>query len=563
MRRHRRVSPFALAGLAAAGHACAAPPPSADTIFVNAVVWTADPARPRAEALATGGERILAVGSREEVLAHRGSGTHVLDLGGALVVPGFTDSHIHLLSPETAELDDATTLDEIQSRVSDWARDHPESAWVRGRGWTWTAFPDSKPHRRHLDAVVPDRPVLLGDRDGHTALANSAALRLAGIDRSTPDPRNGRLDRDPDGEPTGVLKEAAVDLVADLVPPPGPEERYRTLLRRLDQAAAEGLTAVHNASPIDLDAYRRARDEGRLKLRVYAALPFRADLSEEEMARYRELRDGSGPRLRFGSVKGMLDGTIDAQTAALLEPYAGSADAGIPMWSQADLDRAAARFDREGFQIWLHAIGDRAVRMALDAFEHAASENGPRDRRHRVEHAELVHPDDLPRFAAAGVVASTQPIFANPDQNVLENFSVVLGAERASRADAFRLFDAAGARQVFGSDFPVFTLSVRRGLYAAVTRTTPAGTPEGGWYPGNRIDVQSALRHYTVDAAWGGFEEDERGRLAPGLLADLVVLSQDLTRPPARRILDAEVLLTLVGGEVTHRDEGFHPEPVP
>jgi hypothetical protein len=544
----------AVAGLLPAGALAAVAASPADRVFVNAVVWTGDEARPRAQALAVKGDRLVAVGTSAEALKHRGPATEVVDLEGRLVAPGFIDAHLHLLALERVELDEAADLAEVQGRLRTWAAEHPDEPWIVGRGWAYAMFPGGEPHRRHLDAVGGSRPALVHDRDGHAALASTRALELAGVDGRTPDPPGGVIVRDPASrEPTGLLKEAATRLVSRLVPAPSPDELYRTLRKRLDQAAAFGLTSVHNASAIELEVYERVLRERGLKVRVYACLPFRKDLPAAEWRRYRALRaKHRGPLLRFGAVKGVLDGTIDSKTAAMTEPYVGGGE-GLPLWTQDDLDRTARAFDREGFQILLHAVGDRAIHMALDAYEKAARANRTRGRRHRVEHAEVPLLSDLPRFKALGVVASTQALFANPDRNVLENFQVVLGPERAARADAFRLFDEAGAVQAFGSDWPVFSMDALKGMYAAVTRTTPQGSPSGGWFPENRIAVEAALRHFTSDAAWAGLDEQRVGRLTPGRLADFVVLSEDVLAGPPERLLTAQVVRTVMGGKDTFR----------
>ena len=280
-------------------------------------------------------------------------------------------------------------------------------------------------------------------------------------------------------------------------------------------------------------------------------------LTAADLEPYRELRDEfRGPLVTFRSVKGLLDGTVDARTAAMFEPYVGGGT-GIPFWEQDDLNRTVALYDKEGFQVLLHAIGDKAIHMALDAFEYAEKTNGTSGRRHRVEHVEVPLLSDLPRFKALGVIASTQPIFANPDETALKNFAVLLGPARASHADSFRIFDDAGAVQAFGSDWSVFDFAPLKGIYAAVTRQTPEGTPPGGWYPQGRISVEAALRHYTRDGAYATFDERIRGTLAPGMLADLVVLSKDILTIPPREIPTTKVLLTVMGGRDTYRDAGF------
>jgi predicted amidohydrolase YtcJ len=526
-------------------------------VFVNGLVWTGDAARPRVEALAIAGDRISAVGSSEEIRRLAGPATSVVDLKGRFLAPGFNDAHLHFLVVEQAELDGAETLPEVQHRLAGWARSHPASPWVTGRGWVFTAFPGHAPDRRHLDAVVADRPVLLRDRDGHCVLANTKALEMAGVTRDTPDPPNGIVVRDAAGAPTGLLKEAAAGLVSRHVPPPSSEDLYRALKRRLDQAASYGLTSVQNASALELPVFERVMAEGALTVRFYSALPLRKDPPSEELAAYKALRDKyRGPLFKLGAVKGFVDGVVDAKTAAMFEPFVGGGS-GIRNWTSEELDRTVALYDREGFQIMLHAIGDRAIAQALDAYERAAKLNGTSGRRHRVEHIEVPRRADLPRFKALGVIASTQAIFAEPDQATLENYAVLLGPERSSRANAFRLFDDAGAVQAFGSDSPVFSMEVLRGIFAAVSRQTRKGTPPGGWYPENRISAEAALRHFTADAAYASFDEDAKGTLVPGKLADLVVLSEDIAEGPPGRILETRVLLTVMGGRDTFRSPEF------
>jgi predicted amidohydrolase YtcJ len=542
-----------------ASAALAAEPP-ADRIFVNGVVWTGEAARPRAEALAVRGGRLAAVGTNADVRALAGAQTEVVDLSGRFVCPCFDDAHLHFLVLETVDLAGAADVAEVQRRIADYARSHPEAAWVSGRGWAYGAFPGGLPKKEMLDAVVSDRPAFMLGYDGHTAWVNSPALAAAGITPETRDPDHGVIVRDDHGAPTGVLKEAAMGLVRRLVPPPTDEDRYQALKKRLAQAASYGLTSVQNASfpPGELPVYERVIAEGGLKVRFYWAVPFVKDPPAETLARYEGLRTKyRGPLFKFGAVKGFVDGVVESRTAAMFEPYALGGGTGLPNWSAFDLNRTAAFYDKLGFQIFLHAIGDRAIHMALDAFEHAARTNGTRGRRHRVEHIEVPRPEDIPRFRELGVIASTQALFANPDPNTLEVYVPTLGPERAARAMPFRWLDEAGAVQAFGSDWPVYSMETLKGIYCAVTRTTPEGTPPGGWNPAQRISAEAALRHFTRDAAYASFDEDVKGTLAAGKLADFVVLSDDILQPPPERILKTKVLLTVMGGRDTHRDPAF------
>jgi predicted amidohydrolase YtcJ/amino acid transporter len=536
----------------------ATPGAAIERIYVNGLVWTGDPARPAAEAFAVRGDRFVAVGSIADLAARAAPGVEIVDLGGQRVVPGFNDAHWHLPYRHDARLDEAGSVAEIQRRLREYAATRPADAWVTGRGWMPTDFPDRAAHRRYLDEIFPDRPVLIRDRDGHQALANTRALALAGVSRDTPDPGDGRIERDADGEPTGLLKEGAARLVRKLLPSLTAEETYRLLLAEVATAASLGLTSLQDATDGGLDeneqaAVVRAIAEGRLPVRYRAAVPFEAGATDAELARYVERCTAArGTLLTCGWAKSLLDGTVDAGTAVMLEPFGGGGN-GLAMWTQADLDRTVAAYDRAGLQVALHAIGDGAIRMALDAYAHAARINGTRDRRHRVEHAEVPAPADLPRFRALGVVVSTQPIGATPDAVTLQNYAPLLGPERAARAYAPRLFDDAGASQAFGSDYPVYSMDPLRGIYAAITRQTRTGEPPGGWYPGNRMGIEAALAHYTRGAAFASHEETVKGAIAPGLYADFAVLSRDILAIPPAGILDTRVVLTVMGGRETFR----------
>ncbi len=537
--------------------------PAPDRVFINGRIWTGDARMPEAQALATRGDRIVAIGVSPRIRALATGATEVIDLGGRRVVPGFNDAHWHLPTRRTADLVDAGNVQEIQRRLVEFARTLGPDDWVTGRGWGPSDFPDNRAHRRYLDAVFSNRPVLLTDRDGHQMLANSWALTLAKVTRATKDPANGRIDRGTDGEPTGLLKEGASSLVRRVIPPVNADQVYRALLAEMDKAASFGLTSLQVASGVggsgvEYLAYQKALREGTLKVRVRLGVPFARDVTPVQLTEFVALRDGHRDgMLAYGIAKGMLDGTVDAHTAAMLEPYAGSTDTGLPMWAQPDLNRVVATYDKAGIQVELHAIGDRAIQMALDAFEQAAKDNSTTGRRHRVEHIEVPALVDLPRFKALGVIASTQAMFASPDAITLTNYAPALGPSRASHSNAFKLFDDAGAVQAFGSDYPVFTMNVMRGVHAAVTREMPDGTPAGGWYPDHRISVEAAIRHFTADAAYASFDETMKGTLAVGKLADFAVLSDDIFAIPPAKLSGVTVVLTVMGGRQTFRNPVF------
>ena len=528
----------------------------ATRIFLNGNVWTAEVQRPRAEAIAIHEDKILAVGSNKAIEELRKENTEVVDLRGSFVSPGFNDAHIHFLVPDQVEIEESDSLETIQSKITDYARTH-SGPWIIGRGWGYASFPEKKPYRKYIDQVLADKPVLISERDGHMALANSKALELAGITAATPDPEHGRIVRGDDGEPTGELQESAIDLVEKLVPDPSQDDLYRALRKLLGRAASYGLTSVQNASfqEKELAVFDRVLAENALTVRFYWAIPFRSGYTRKELDRYKSLAQKYPSHLmKFGAAKGMLDGVVDAQTAAMFEPYTTGKN-GILMWKQEDLFRTAELYDREGFQILLHAIGDKAIDLALDAYEHVAKVNGKRDRRHRVEHIEVPRLQDVARFKQLGVIASTQAMFASPDKTTLENYDPLLGPERASHANAFGIFDDAGAVQAFGSDWPVFTMETLKGMYAAVARKTPEGNPPEGHYPQHRISVEAALRHFTIDAAYASFDENVKGSITPGKFADFVVLSENILQSPPERLLQAKVLLTVMGGKDTYRAE--------
>jgi predicted amidohydrolase YtcJ/outer membrane protein assembly factor BamB len=525
-------------------------PELAETVYLGGRISTGEPGAPDAQALAVRDGRVVAVGSDSAIRTLVGPATRVVPLRGRRVVPGFSDSHWHLPTQARADLVEAGAPAEIVRRLKAWAATRPPTAWITGRGWTPSDFPGNAPHRRYLDAAFPTQPVLIADRDGHQSLANSAALRAAKVTAATPDPPRGVIERERNGSPTGLLKEAAAGLVSRLVPSPTAADIARRIDEESRAAASHGITLLQEASgrepegPV-FEALLAAARADTLRVRWQLSVPFSPVASSATVAHYRRLRDSlSGPWLRLGFAKGMLDGTVDARTAAMLQAYDGTDDRGRPFWPAATLNPAVARYDSAGLQVALHAIGDHAIRLALDAFAHAQRANGRRDSRHRVEHVEVPDPADVPRFKALGVVASTQAIFATPDVTTLTNYAPLLGPVRAARSNSFRQFDDAGAVQAFGSDYPVFPMAPLEGIRVAVTRETAQGTPRGGWHPAGKISAEAALRHYTRDAAWAGFRDQDLGTLAVGKWADFVVIGGD--------VVGGRVEMTVVGGRAAY-----------
>ena len=536
-----------------------------DLIIHNGRVFTADADGTMAEALAVRGNRLVRVGSDREVLRLRRPQTQVVDARRAAVVPGFNDAHVHFigggLALEAIDLLGATDLDEIERRIRDWAVANPDDPWVIGRGWYYEPFPGGLPTRQLLDAIVPDRPARLVSYDGHTAWVNTRALALAGISRRTPDPVNGAIVRDPrTGEATGVLKESAMALVGRLVPAPTKEDRARALRAAVREAQRHGVTSVQVAggSLEDLAIYDEAARAGDLGVRLYAALsapgaPSEAWLTDLEATRVKYADD---PLFKAGAIKIAADGVIEAHTAAMLEPYANREGAGTPTVAPDDLNKGVRLADARGWQVMTHAIGDRAIRMALDAYAHAERSNPrpARGRRHRIEHIETVHPLDLPRFGALGVIASMQPYHGSPTPAQIDVWTRNIGVERAARGWPYATIAARGGRLAFGSDWPVVPLNPMLGIHTAVNRTAPDGMPRNGWNPAEKMTLEAALRAYTAGSAWASFDEGRKGTLTAGMLADVVVLSADIFAPAARASLStARPVLTVFDGKVVYR----------
>jgi predicted amidohydrolase YtcJ len=535
----------------------AAPPPapdrpSADLIVSGGRIWTGDDENPWAEAIAIGGDRILAVGSSTEIAKLQGADTRVIDGAGRLVTPGFIDTHVHFAwggdGLASVQLRDAATPAEFTTRIAAHAASLPAGEWVLNGTWDHENWGGELPTRDWIDAATADHPVWVTRLDGHMGLANTRALELAGVTADTPDIPGGAIERDAEGRPTGVLKDNAMSLVEAVVPEPSPEQVDRMIRAAMAHVAAQGVTTVHDMTDwASLDAYRRARQDGWLRTRVHAYLP----LADWERLATSVKDNGRGDAwLRVDGLKGFMDGSLGSHTAAFFEPFTDApGDRGLLINEPADVERWIAHADAAGLQVVVHAIGDRAISLLLDAFERVAETEGPRDRRFRIEHAQHIHPDDIARFAELDVIASMQPYHAIDDGRWAEK---VIGPERARTTYAFASLLEAGARVAFGSDWPVAPPTPLEGIYAAVTRATLDGANPGGWVPEQKVGVADALRAYTREGAWAGFAEGETGLLRAGLQADLVVLDRDITAIAPEAIREAQVLLTVVGGIVAH-----------
>ncbi len=540
--------------------------PAVDAIVLHGKVYTLNVKQPWAQAVAVQAGKIVAVGSDAEIEKLRGNGTKVIDAGGRLVLPGFTDCHIHFmdgsLSLDRVNLEDSKDPADIQTRLREYAKSHPGSGWVLGRGWDYGMFGDEAlPHKKYLDEVFPDRPVFLEGYDGHTYWANSKALELAGVRKDTPDPPNGAIVRDSKtGEPTGALKEAARGLVAKVVPKVTRSEKLAALRAGLIWANENGLTRVHSAGQDfeELDLYDELQRHGDLTMRFYIAYfldppelrPQDLDAMESARKKYR------GEWIDTNVVKFMVDGVIESHTAAMLEPYSDDpALKGKLFWDPQKYDSAIAELDKRGFQIFTHAIGDYGVRTALDAYEKAEKINHTSGRRPRIEHIETITAKDIPRFGQLGVIASMQPLHANPNADTLNVWARNAGPERSSRGFAWHSIAAAGGKLAFGSDWPVVTLNPWVGVQLAVTRQTIEGKPEGGFHPEQRVTLAEAIAGYTIDAAFAGRREKTEGSLEPGKVADLIVVSQNLFDIDPHKIADTKVITTMVGGRVVYQSD--------
>ncbi|HEX8189038.1 MAG TPA: amidohydrolase [Pyrinomonadaceae bacterium] len=532
---------------------------TADLVIVNARVRTLDAARPAAEAVAVHGNRVTAVGTSAEVRALAGAKTRVIDAKGALLLPGFNDAHVHFLSGgfqlSSVDLRDAATPQEFAERIRRFSERLPKGRWVTGGDWDHERWPNVNgaaplPTKELIDAFTPDRAVFVNRLDGHMALANSRALKLAGVTRDTPDPPGGLIVRDPvTGEPTGVLKDAAQGFVWKVAPGASFEEKLEAARAATAHAAAHGVTSVQDVSAgDDVGVYQTLLERGELRTRVYAVSP----LSDwERLKRVGVRRAFGSDMLRIGGLKAFSDGSLGSTTALFFEPYLDApGSSGLPadeMFPEGAMLKRVEGADAAGLQVCIHAIGDKANDAVLDIYEQVGKRNGARDRRFRVEHAQHLRAQDIARFGRDKVIASMQPYHCIDDGRWAEKR---IGRERAKGTYAFRSLLDAGAVLAFGSDWSVAPLDPVMGIYAAATRRTLDGKNPGGWVPEQKITVEEAVRAYTVGSAYAEFAEGVKGTLTPGKLADLVMLDRDIFRIDPAEIERVKVLLTVTDGRV-------------
>lgn len=548
----------------------------ADLLIWHGRIYTSNPNMPWAEAIAISDGIIKAVGTDQEIEKYRGPDTEVIDLGGRMAMPGIIDSHMHFLLGSTGlswvHLDNIHSADEIKKHIRDYAEKNPQEKWVRGSGWGYDSFsPFEYPTKEMLDEAVPDRPAVIESCDRHSYWVNSKALELANITRDTPDPKEngivtGEIVRDQKtGEPTGVLKESAMVLMRAVIPTLSREDLLAKLSEGMAHANRHGITAIVNASGDipEIELYDELLKQGKLTIRIKNSLGEVAGvkhyLNPETLETFEKARSSfNSDWIRTGLIKFFMDGVVETNTAAMLMPYQDNPSlSGVTNYTKEEFNTFVTELDRRGFQVMTHAIGDAAVRMTLDAYEFAEKENGPRDRRFRVEHIEILDPLDLPRFNKLGVIASMQPLHLAGDSSA-ERWRKNVGPERLKEGFAWNDLISSGARLVLGSDWPIVTLDPFISMQAALTRQTPDGDPEGGWFPSQCITLDQALAGYTRQAAYAAFFDDRIGAIEPGKSADIIVLSQNLFDIPAKEIGKTKVILTIVNGKVVWRDE-FKP----
>ena len=532
--------------------------PKHTVYYTHGRIYTNDPESPWAEAMAVTEGTISCVGKLDHVLLDCGGsreGAETVNLHGQFLMPGFNDAHVHLGSAGAdalaVPLTGAPSVEEMQKRVAEAVAHHKEGEWITGGGWDHTLWLERRfPNRYQLDAVAPKNPVILTHISGHVAVANSLALKKAEIDKSTPNPPGGEIEHDGLGEPTGMLKEgAAMSLVRDRIPDPSREERRRGIELVLKNVAQNGVTSVQdNSAWEDFQVYQQLKEEGKLTVRITEWLPFNA--SVDDLQNMRAQGGWKDPWLKTGALKAVTDGALGSRTAALLEPYNDDpSTVGIFIYDPEKLRAMAIERDKLEFQLAFHAIGDRANRIALDVFEAVAKANGRRDRRDRIEHAQVVAPLDFPRFAELHVIASMQPSHQTTDMRWAEDR---IGKERIKGAYAWATMLKNGVRLAFGTDYPVEPISPFRGLHACVTRERPDGGPKGGWEKQEKISLQDCIRAYTSGSAYAQFEEGKKGELKQGEYADFLILSDDLTKIPPAQYTKTRVLRTVVGGRTVY-----------
>jgi predicted amidohydrolase YtcJ len=534
----------------------------ADLIIINGKVLTIDKDNPIAEAVAVLGEKIIAVGTTGDLKKYIQEGkTRVIDAGGRLVIPGFNDAHVHFgpLDPDFVELRYTTDQSVITEKVKAQVAKSKPGQVIRGGHWIHEMFPDKKwPTKELIDKVSPENPVLLTRADGHSILVNSYVLKKSGLTKNTISPFGGEIQKDPStGEPTGILKDAAMDLInlGDVKIVRTPEEEktriWEGYLLAMKEARELGVTSLQNAGWGDFDAYEQLFNEGELTSRIDIGAPLSGDTAVlHKYADFEKKYPDDGDWIRFGYLKAFADGSIGSSTALMFEPFSDNpANSGLAMWPYEELEKMVLIADKMGFQIGIHAIGDKANNWVLNAFEKAANVNGKRDSRHRDEHTQTVQLSDIPRFAKLGVIPSMQPTHCISDKLFYEKR---VGYERCKGTYAWRSFIEAGSILAFGTDYQVEPLNPMEGLYAAVTRKDRLGEEGNGWFPEQKLSMEAAIKYYTWGSAYAQFMEDRKGMIKTGYLADIVITDKDLLTIPENEIMKTKVDYTITGGKVVY-----------
>ncbi|MGD6801099.1 amidohydrolase [Rossellomorea vietnamensis] len=530
----------------------------ADIIIKSDSIFTADRDLPLQGAVAVKGDTILAIGSEEELGQYKGSHTKEIEAYGKLVTPGFHDFHVHLwlgaMFQEYASLTFCGSEEEAADRIAQYAEQHPNDPWVLGFGWHHVRWPGQKlPARHSLDQRIKDRPVFLLNEEAHSAWLNTKALEILGIDEMTPEPPFGVIEKDEDGKPTGFLYETAVGLAVEAFNLPS-EKKHKLMKSFLEKAGRLGITSIGDMLPLpgftlgDLEEYKRFEDEGKLTVRIHFLAPLDGEL--EKLSYYNRF---DSDKLQLSGLKQFIDGVPLTYTGYLLEPYSDRPSTnGGTIYSRETYFKWIEEADKKGYRVRLHACGDAAVRLALDAFQHARNVNGPRDSRHTIEHIEVIHPDDISRFSELGVLPSMQPEHLSSSSMESHEYIDRLGPDRLPYTWPIGELEKSGAQLVFGSDYPIVELNPMLGIYRAVTRKHEDGTPFGGWNPQHKISLAKALTHFTSSPAYGNFRENDLGTLQAGKKADIAILDRNLFECEPEEIKECKVLWTIMDGRIVY-----------
>lgn len=522
----------------------------ADLVVINAEIWTGNPSQSTAEALAICADTLVFIGNNNQTKEFIGDNTRVIDAKDMFITPGFIDTHVHFITGglrlSSVNLRDAQSPEQFINRIKEFAQSAEPGTWITGGDWDHKNWDGDLPSREWIDSVTSNHPVWINRLDGHMALANTAALRTAGINKNVKEVAGGEVIRNQNGELTGIFKDNAMSLVDKAVPEPTDQQKEQALEAAMDYVVAQGVTSVHQMSG-HMDVFERFRNQDKLKIRIYAGIP----ISEWKQLAKKVEKEGFGDKwLRIGGLKGFIDGSLGSHTAAFYTPFNDAPDdTGLLITEPQQMYKWIFKADSAGLQPMIHAIGDRAIGTLLDIYAQVIEENPTRDRRFRIEHAQHIAPADIPRFQQMNIIASMQPYHVIDDGRWAEK---VIGKQRSKTTYAFRSLIDVGARVAFGSDWFVAPPTPLEGIYAAVTRRTLDGKNPQGWVPSQKIGVEEALKAYTINAAYASFEEHIKGTLEVGKLADFILIDRNLMEIPPTEIKDAKVKMTVTGGKIVY-----------